>query len=90
MNGWFFAHEKQQGLFVPWLSINLSARHVFALDVNQVEFSCALAHRDPAWFNETWLSRIKEESGDNWRLKVMVDLQGCDSNALFVICITAS
>lgn len=28
-------------------------------------------HRiDPAWFNETWLSRIKEESGDNWRLKV--------------------
>ncbi|KAM8844923.1 protein Hook homolog 2 isoform 2-T2 [Spinachia spinachia] len=28
-------------------------------------------HRiDPAWFNETWLGRIKEESGDNWRLKV--------------------
>ncbi|KAM6956895.1 protein Hook homolog 2 [Aplochiton taeniatus] len=25
---------------------------------------------DPSWFNETWLSRIKEESGDNWRLKV--------------------
>lgn len=28
-------------------------------------------HRiDPSWFNETWLSRIKEESGANWRLKV--------------------
>ncbi|XP_057673031.1 protein Hook homolog 2-like isoform X1 [Corythoichthys intestinalis] len=25
---------------------------------------------DPSWFNETWLVRIKEESGDNWRLKV--------------------
>uniref|UniRef100_A0A8B9H8W8 Hook microtubule-tethering protein 2 n=1 Tax=Astyanax mexicanus TaxID=7994 RepID=A0A8B9H8W8_ASTMX len=25
---------------------------------------------DPSWFNETWLGRIKEESGDNWRLKV--------------------
>uniref|UniRef100_A0A8C6WW94 Hook microtubule-tethering protein 2 n=1 Tax=Neogobius melanostomus TaxID=47308 RepID=A0A8C6WW94_9GOBI len=28
-------------------------------------------HRiDPSWFNETWLARIKEESGANWRLKV--------------------
>ncbi|XP_062336501.1 protein Hook homolog 2-like isoform X2 [Osmerus eperlanus] len=25
---------------------------------------------DPSWFNEAWLGRIKEESGDNWRLKV--------------------
>ncbi|KAM9780514.1 protein Hook homolog 2 [Neosynchiropus ocellatus] len=25
---------------------------------------------DPSWFNETWLNRIKEESGANWRLKV--------------------
>ncbi|XP_063048510.1 protein Hook homolog 2-like [Engraulis encrasicolus] len=25
---------------------------------------------DASWFNETWLSRIKEESGGNWRLKV--------------------
>ncbi|XP_061893145.1 protein Hook homolog 2-like [Entelurus aequoreus] len=25
---------------------------------------------DPSWFNETWLGRIKEESEDNWRLKV--------------------
>lgn len=28
-------------------------------------------HRiDPSWFNETWLGRIKEDSGANWRLKV--------------------
>ncbi|XP_077474604.1 protein Hook homolog 2 [Stigmatopora argus] len=25
---------------------------------------------DSSWFNQTWLARIKEESGDNWRLKV--------------------
>ncbi|XP_069460225.1 protein Hook homolog 2 isoform X2 [Ambystoma mexicanum] len=25
---------------------------------------------DPAWFNEAWLQRIKEEAGDNWRLKL--------------------
>ncbi|XP_042200577.1 protein Hook homolog 2 isoform X1 [Callorhinchus milii] len=25
---------------------------------------------DPSWFNETWLGRIKEDSNDNWRLKV--------------------
>ncbi|KAJ8372329.1 hypothetical protein AAFF_G00290590 [Aldrovandia affinis] len=28
-------------------------------------------HRiDSSWFNETWLGRIKDESGANWRLKV--------------------
>ncbi|KAJ3600396.1 hypothetical protein NHX12_031380 [Muraenolepis orangiensis] len=28
-------------------------------------------HRiDPSWFNKTWLVRIKEDSDDNWRLKV--------------------
>ncbi|XP_016391116.1 protein Hook homolog 2-like, partial [Sinocyclocheilus rhinocerous] len=26
--------------------------------------------RDSSWFNETWLSRIKEDGGTNWRLKV--------------------
>uniref|UniRef100_A0A4W5LU56 Hook microtubule tethering protein 2 n=1 Tax=Hucho hucho TaxID=62062 RepID=A0A4W5LU56_9TELE len=29
-----------------------------------------LVNRDPSWFNEAWLGRIKEESGANWRLKV--------------------
>lgn len=36
-------------------------------------FSSALVIRDPSWFNETWLARIKEESGDNWRLKATND-----------------
>uniref|UniRef100_A0A3B3YVM7 Calponin-homology (CH) domain-containing protein n=1 Tax=Poecilia mexicana TaxID=48701 RepID=A0A3B3YVM7_9TELE len=31
---------------------------------------CVLVNRDPSWFNETWLGRIKEESEANWRLKV--------------------
>ncbi|MBN3302210.1 HOOK1 protein, partial [Amia calva] len=25
---------------------------------------------DPAWFSESWLGRIKEDVGDNWRLKM--------------------
>ncbi|XP_077326523.1 protein Hook homolog 2 isoform X2 [Lithobates pipiens] len=25
---------------------------------------------DPTWFNETWLMRIKPDTGDNWRMKV--------------------
>ncbi|KAF4080748.1 hypothetical protein AMELA_G00174830 [Ameiurus melas] len=25
---------------------------------------------DPSWFNEAWVGRIKEETGDNWRIKV--------------------
>uniref|UniRef100_A0A8C9ZFS5 Hook microtubule tethering protein 2 n=1 Tax=Sander lucioperca TaxID=283035 RepID=A0A8C9ZFS5_SANLU len=41
----------------PWPSVSL-------------DLSCALINRDPSWFNETWLGRIKEESGANWRLKV--------------------
>uniref|UniRef100_A0A4W6EZE9 Hook microtubule tethering protein 2 n=1 Tax=Lates calcarifer TaxID=8187 RepID=A0A4W6EZE9_LATCA len=47
-------------------------KHRVSLDVSSLslEFSCALINRDPSWFNETWLGRIKEESGANWRLKV--------------------
>ena len=30
----------------------------------------ALCFRDSSWFNETWLGRIKDENGANWRLKV--------------------
>lgn len=25
---------------------------------------------DPTWFNETWMMRIKPDSGENWRMKV--------------------
>nr|XP_006635067.1 PREDICTED: protein Hook homolog 1 isoform X1 [Lepisosteus oculatus] len=35
-----------------------------------VTMSQALNQIDPAWFSEGWLSRIKEDVGDNWRLKV--------------------
>ncbi|XP_031726848.1 protein Hook homolog 2 isoform X1 [Anarrhichthys ocellatus] len=35
-----------------------------------VAIALVLHRIDPSWFNETWLGRIKEESGDNWRLKV--------------------
>lgn len=42
-------------------------------DVSSLQFSCALINRDPSWFNETWLGRIKEESGANWRLKVICE-----------------
>uniref|UniRef100_A0A8C2ZNZ5 Hook microtubule tethering protein 2 n=1 Tax=Cyclopterus lumpus TaxID=8103 RepID=A0A8C2ZNZ5_CYCLU len=42
----------------------------YVSSLSSLEFSCALINRDPSWFNETWLGRIKEESGDNWRLKV--------------------
>uniref|UniRef100_A0A8C2ZQL5 Hook microtubule tethering protein 2 n=1 Tax=Cyclopterus lumpus TaxID=8103 RepID=A0A8C2ZQL5_CYCLU len=31
--------------------------------LSSLEFSCALINRDPSWFNETWLGRIKEETG---------------------------
>ncbi|XP_063057363.1 protein Hook homolog 1 [Engraulis encrasicolus] len=32
--------------------------------------SQALHQIDPSWFSEGWLSRIKEDVGDNWRLKM--------------------
>ncbi|KAK6308951.1 hypothetical protein J4Q44_G00204140 [Coregonus suidteri] len=32
--------------------------------------SQALHQIDPAWFSESWLGRIKEDVGDNWRLKM--------------------
>uniref|UniRef100_A0A673ZAG9 Hook microtubule-tethering protein 1 n=1 Tax=Salmo trutta TaxID=8032 RepID=A0A673ZAG9_SALTR len=33
--------------------------------------SQALHQIDPAWFSESWLGRIKEDVGNNWRLKVL-------------------
>ncbi|MGH0165014.1 UNVERIFIED_CONTAM: hypothetical protein FKN15_074487 [Acipenser sinensis] len=33
------------------------------------------ARGDPSWFNEAWLSRIKEDVGDNWRLKLKKTLE---------------
>uniref|UniRef100_A0A8C7T5G5 Hook microtubule-tethering protein 1 n=1 Tax=Oncorhynchus mykiss TaxID=8022 RepID=A0A8C7T5G5_ONCMY len=36
-----------------------------------VAMSQALHQIDPAWFSKSWLGRIKEDVGDNWRLKVL-------------------
>uniref|UniRef100_A0A6Q2Y326 Hook microtubule-tethering protein 1 n=1 Tax=Esox lucius TaxID=8010 RepID=A0A6Q2Y326_ESOLU len=33
--------------------------------------SQALHKIDPVWFSESWLGRIKEDVGNNWRLKVL-------------------
>ncbi|KAJ7992921.1 hypothetical protein DPEC_G00267090 [Dallia pectoralis] len=35
-----------------------------------VAISQALHKIDPVWFNESWLGRIKEDVGTNWRLKM--------------------
>ncbi|ELW61439.1 Protein Hook like protein 1, partial [Tupaia chinensis] len=44
-------------------------------DVKQLTNGVAMAqvlHQiDVAWFNESWLSRIKEDVGDNWRIKFL-------------------
>lgn len=67
-----------------------SCESLMSRDVSSLlspEFSCALINRDPSWFNETWLGRIKEESGANWRLKVICETAGYDripfSNLVF-------
>uniref|UniRef100_A0A8C8HM85 Calponin-homology (CH) domain-containing protein n=1 Tax=Oncorhynchus tshawytscha TaxID=74940 RepID=A0A8C8HM85_ONCTS len=36
-----------------------------------VAMSQALHQIDPAWFSKSWLGRIKEDVGDNWRLKAL-------------------
>uniref|UniRef100_A0A673IYD9 Calponin-homology (CH) domain-containing protein n=1 Tax=Sinocyclocheilus rhinocerous TaxID=307959 RepID=A0A673IYD9_9TELE len=62
---------------------NFLSLSVFQLQTFQVP-SCVSKHEltsgvaiahvlnkiDSSWFNETWLSRIKEDGGTNWRLKV--------------------
>ncbi|XP_048833557.1 protein Hook homolog 1 [Brienomyrus brachyistius] len=35
-----------------------------------VPISQALHQIDPAWFNDNWLTRIKEDVSENWRLKM--------------------
>ncbi|KAF4021742.1 hypothetical protein G4228_013429 [Cervus hanglu yarkandensis] len=44
-------------------------------DVKQLTSGVAMAqvlHQiDVAWFDESWLSRIKEDTGDNWRIKFL-------------------
>uniref|UniRef100_A0A6Q2YZZ7 Hook microtubule-tethering protein 2 n=1 Tax=Esox lucius TaxID=8010 RepID=A0A6Q2YZZ7_ESOLU len=43
----------------------------YSPDMSPIEIFYAFpVNRDPTWFNEVWLSRIKEDHGANWRLKV--------------------
>ncbi|XP_043942733.1 protein Hook homolog 1-like [Protopterus annectens] len=37
---------------------------------NGVTMAQVLHQIDPSWFNDPWLSRIKEDVADNWRLKL--------------------
>uniref|UniRef100_A0A8D0FZ58 Hook microtubule tethering protein 2 n=1 Tax=Sphenodon punctatus TaxID=8508 RepID=A0A8D0FZ58_SPHPU len=47
------------------------AQSVTAQDLASGVTIAQVLHRiDPAWFNETWLLRIKDDTGDNWRLKL--------------------
>ncbi|KAF1593954.1 UNVERIFIED_CONTAM: hypothetical protein FQV15_0014452, partial [Eudyptes pachyrhynchus] len=36
---------------------------------NGVTMAQVLHQIDVAWFSESWLSRIKDDVGDNWRIK---------------------
>uniref|UniRef100_A0A3B4B5Y3 Calponin-homology (CH) domain-containing protein n=1 Tax=Periophthalmus magnuspinnatus TaxID=409849 RepID=A0A3B4B5Y3_9GOBI len=51
---------------------NLSAPCTTVEDLTTgAAISQALHQIDPAWFNDGWLSRIKTDVEDNWRLKVL-------------------
>uniref|UniRef100_A0A8C7SPC7 Hook microtubule-tethering protein 1 n=1 Tax=Oncorhynchus mykiss TaxID=8022 RepID=A0A8C7SPC7_ONCMY len=50
----------------PCLYSNLSVAEL----TTGVAMSQALHQIDPAWFSKSWLGRIKEDVGDNWRLKM--------------------
>ncbi|KAG5849996.1 protein Hook homolog 1 isoform X1 [Anguilla anguilla] len=57
---------------IIWLqTFNTAAPCKTALDLTTgVAMSQALHQIDPTWFSESWLSRIKGDVGDNWRLKM--------------------
>ncbi|XP_033821375.1 protein Hook homolog 1 [Periophthalmus magnuspinnatus] len=57
---------------IVWLqTFNLSAPCTTVEDLTTgAAISQALHQIDPAWFNDGWLSRIKTDVEDNWRLKM--------------------
>ncbi|XP_051988844.1 LOW QUALITY PROTEIN: protein Hook homolog 2-like [Xyrauchen texanus] len=63
-------HQLSDSLFI-WLQTfqvpSCSSKHELT---SGVAIAHVLNKIDPSWFNETWLSRIKEDGGTNWRLKV--------------------
>ncbi|CAL1592870.1 unnamed protein product [Knipowitschia caucasica] len=67
--------EKQAALvesLIVWIqTFNLSAPCSTAEDLTTgAAISEALHQIDPTWFNDGWLSRIKTDVEDNWRLKM--------------------
>nr|AAH55648.1 Zgc:66419 [Danio rerio] len=63
-------HQLSDSLFI-WLQ---SFQVPSCASKHELTSGVAIAHVlnkiDSTWFNETWLSRIKEDGGTNWRLKV--------------------
>lgn len=63
-------HQLSDSLFI-WLQTfqvpSCASKHELT---SGVAIAHVLNKIDPSWFNETWLSRIKEDGGTNWRLKV--------------------
>ncbi|KAJ8388425.1 hypothetical protein AAFF_G00133010 [Aldrovandia affinis] len=57
---------------IIWLqTFNTTAACKNAQDLTTgVAMAQALHQIDPTWFSESWQSRIKEDVGDNWRLKM--------------------
>ncbi|XP_043090959.1 protein Hook homolog 2 isoform X2 [Puntigrus tetrazona] len=63
-------HQLSDSLFI-WLQTfqvpSSSSKHELT---SGVAIAHVLNKIDSSWFNETWLSRIKEDGSTNWRLKV--------------------
>ncbi|XP_015271324.1 PREDICTED: protein Hook homolog 2 isoform X2 [Gekko japonicus] len=60
------------GALITWLQI-FSVPSPCAMEqdlASGVTIAQVLHKIDPSWFNETWLLRIKDDAGDNWRLKM--------------------
>ncbi|KAM6458075.1 protein Hook homolog 1 [Liasis olivaceus] len=55
-------------LWLQTFNIAESCREVQDL-TNGVAMAHVLHEIDPAWFDKAWLSRIKEDVGDSWRIK---------------------
>uniref|UniRef100_A0A8C1WUN3 Hook microtubule tethering protein 2 n=1 Tax=Cyprinus carpio TaxID=7962 RepID=A0A8C1WUN3_CYPCA len=64
-------HQLSDSLFI-WLQ---SFQVPSCASKHELTSGVAIAHVlnkiDSSWFNETWLSRIKEDGGTNWRLKLV-------------------
>ncbi|XP_028909115.1 protein Hook homolog 2 isoform X1 [Ornithorhynchus anatinus] len=60
------------GSLLTWLqTFNVPTPRTTHQDLSSgVTIAHVLHQIDPSWFNEAWLLRIKDDTSDNWRLKV--------------------